>query len=194
MKRGRIGKWLVWGARAATAALVAACGGSAAPAGQAPASQGGGAAPAAQATAAPDLFIHADTVLGSKNLSKDELPARSCVLNSRYAHNEEIVWRIRVLDPRTGKPMDDKALQSVVVQLADGTALNARYGPHPHDNPTDHFWAVSWDVPPTYPTGTLDYKITATAADGRQGTFVPFDVAPSKVTITSAVHPVAAGK
>ena len=69
--------------------------------------------------------------------------------------------------------------------------LKMTYGAHPKTNPVDYFWAVSFTVPATYPTGTLPYTIVATAPDGRSGTFAPLNVAPSLLTITSAVHSLA---
>jgi hypothetical protein len=145
---------------------------------------GSGAAPG------PSLVIQADTVLGPRNLKQDEMAAKSCVSWSRFARNEQIVWRVRVFEPATGKPMDDKLLEAVSVLLPDGTILKARYGGHPgRGEPTDFFWTTSWVVPATYPTGTLRYKITARTFDARLGEFMPFNVAPSLVTIVDAVRP-----
>jgi hypothetical protein len=149
----------------------------------APTSGGGGTSPAANAP----LFIQADTVVGSTNLSSQEA---SCVQLSQFARNEEIVWRAKVFDPATGKPLDDKALTSVEVRLPDQT-LKMTYGAHPKTNPTDSFWAVGFTIPATYPTGALPYTVAATATDGRSGTFAPLEMAPSLLTITSAVHSLA---
>ena len=137
----------------------------------------------------PSLVIQADTVLGPKNLKQDEIAAKTCVAWSRFARNEQIVWRIRVFDPATGRPMDEKPMEAVSVLLADGTILKTRYGPHPARDATDHFWTTSWVIPSNYPTGTLRYKITARTIDGRLGEFMPFNVASSLVTIVDAVRP-----
>jgi len=80
-------------------------------------------------------------------------------------------------------------MEAVSVLLADGTILKTRYGPHPARDATDHFWTTSWVIPSNYPTGTLRYKITARTIDGRLGEFMPFNVAPSLVTIVDAVRP-----
>ena len=61
------------------------------------------------------LFIDADTVQGPANLTEEERPLLSCVQDSRFARNEEIVWRVKVIDPLTGQPMDDTGLESVEV-------------------------------------------------------------------------------
>ncbi len=144
---------------------------------------------AAFAQPAQQLFIQADTVLGSKNLAPSELSAKVCVLQSRFARNEEIVWRIRVMDPQTGKSMDDKVLTSVTVELPGGTNLNAAYGGHPGNGPTDFFWGVAWLIPTNYPTGTLTHRIVAVAKDNRRGEFIAFNVGPALLTILPDVRP-----
>jgi hypothetical protein len=147
-------------------------------------------APSVLAQPAQQLFIQADTVLGSKNLTRDELTTKVCVQQSRFARNEEIVWRIRVMDPKTGKSMDDTALASVTVEIPGGVTLNAGYGGHPGggQQPTDFFWATTWLIPATYPTGTLSYRVVAVGRDNRRGEFIPFNVGPSLLTIMPEVR------
>lgn len=132
------------------------------------------------------LVIQADTVSGPLNVPAEE-GSSVCVQQSRFARNSEIVWRARVIDPVTGEELGDDTLSSVVVNLGDGQTLEMRYGPHPRDNPTDSFWATSFDVPADYPTGTLDYEIVATGPDGETASFRPFDVTSSLLTVTDEV-------
>lgn len=157
-------------------------------------SAGGAATPTAEASqqaseapAAEALFIDADTVLGPTNLTDEELPVKTCVQMSRFAHNEEIVWRVKVIDPTTGEPMDDSALESVQIVMADQT-LDLHYGPHPRDTPVDYFWTVGWEVPEGYPSGTVSYTIEATAADGRTGAWEQFGVEAAMLTVTDDVR------
>lgn len=137
--------------------------------------------------AAVSLTVSADTVMGSTNVPEKQRGTSVCVLSSRFPRNSEIVWRARVTDPASGKELDDSAIKGVQVQLADGKTFDMKYGGHPNDNPVDFFWTTSWDVPKDYPTGTVDYKIVATDTQGRTGTFAPFKVTPSLLTITDQV-------
>lgn len=164
-------------------ALVA-CGGSAQPAEAPPA--------AAQVGAVKSLFISADVVEGSKNVSKDQAAARSCVLSSRFARNSEMVFRARIFDPATGNLMDDKGITQMQAKLATGKTIDMKYGLHPKDT-GEGYWTGSWVVPKDQPTGTLKYTITANAADGRTGEFVPMSVVPALPAITDEVLPDAAG-
>lgn len=138
---------------------------------------------------AQTLYIDSDTVLGPANLTEEEMATKICVQTNRFAQNEEIVWRVKVYDPQTGEAMDDTALETLKVQLPDQT-LDLHYGGHPGSAPVDFFWTVSWDVPEGYPTGTVDYKIVATAKDGRTGEWDQFKVAYAMLTVTDDVRPI----
>ena len=151
-----------------------------------PVNTGAGSQTAAKSTF---LFLDADTVRGSKNIATADKATQSCVQLSRFQKNEEIVFRVRVYDPSTGKAMDDQSLAKVEVKLKDGTTLDpAKYGPHPKDPPNEYFWTTSWVIPEGYATGTLDYTITATDKEGRSGTFKQLPLAP--LTVTETVRPI----
>jgi hypothetical protein len=133
--------------------------------------------------AAQVLGVNADAVIGSAGVKN---PQDICVVSSRFPRGESVVWRIKVYDPATGKPMDDKTLDSVVVSLKDGQTFNAKYGPHPGQpgaTPTDYFWSTAWQIPANYPTGSVPYTVMAKAKDGRTGAFTEFNVAPSLLTV-----------
>jgi hypothetical protein len=136
---------------------------------------------AAQAADAPSLFIQADMVRGVQK----EMTGAPCVLNSQFKHKEEVVWRIRVIDAKTGEPLDAAGLKGVDLVLSSGETLPAHFGGHPPPKPVDTFWTVAWVVPDTYPTGSFSYHITATGKDGGTATFEPFKTKPSLPTIVA---------
>ncbi len=139
---------------------------------------------------AQTLILQADAVIGTVGVKN---PADICVQSSRFPQGGDVVWRIKVYDPATGQPMDDKALNSVVVSLKDGQTFKAQYGPHPgappgqpQPPPTDYFWTAAWVIPNSYPTGSVPYTVAATSKDGRTGTFSEFNVAPSLLLVVAA--------
>jgi hypothetical protein len=77
-------------------------------------------APLAQAQSDKPLFIAADMVRDRGGSGP------TCVLTSRFLRKEGVVWRIRVQDA-TGKELDDKSLNSVVVELSDGQKFEAHF-------------------------------------------------------------------
>lgn len=141
----------------------------------------------ASAQDANSLFVVGDTVEGGKNRPASEAAIRDCVLNNIFPRNSQIVWRMRVIDPKTGQPMDDTMLKSVEVHLGDGTVVPLKYAGHPPQKNLDFFWSGPWLVPKDYPTGTLLYSVLATANDGRTGEFKPFNIPSSLLTITDQV-------
>jgi hypothetical protein len=179
---------------AAVPALVTACGDddNAQPATQPVATQPVASPGATQAPAkSAFLFVDLDNVRGSTNLTAEEKPTQSCVQVNQFQKNEQIVFRIRVFDPSTGTAMDDQALDKVEVKLKDGTVLDAaKYGAHPKDPPNDYFWTTSFTIPATYPSGTLDFTVTATDKEGRKGTFTPLHwPASATLTVLDKVRP-----
>lgn len=133
------------------------------------------------------LIMAADMVSGPLNIPAEERGSAVCVLQSRYPRNSEVVWRVRVTDGITGETLGDDMLESVQVKLADGQTFDMRFGPHPRDNPTEFFWTSAWDIPADYPTGTVNFEVTATATDGRTASFKPFEVAASLLTVEEEV-------
>ncbi len=142
----------------------------------------------AGAGAGAPLVLNADTVLGSTNLPKG---ISFCDQQNQFSRGESVVWRVRVIDPQTGKAMDGTALASVVVKLPDKT-IALKYGDHPKTNPVDHFWAGSFAIPADYPTGQLPYTVVATAKDGRTGTFEQFKVSSAELQVIAAPIPTGA--
>jgi len=116
----------------------------------------------AQAEDVQKLFVEGDIVRGNTPLGAT---GPICVLASQFKRGENVVFRIRVRNPQ-GKPLDEKGIKSIVVELADGRKIPARYGGHPPRTPTDFFWTSAWMIPENYPTGSLGYSITATDMDG----------------------------
>lgn len=139
----------------------------------------GSAAPAASTAATPtgQLFVQVDQVSVAE--------ATSCWVMSVYHPGEGVYFRAKVLDPVTGKAMTKDDLQGVNVALPNGQALKMTYAGHPGKQPTDYFWGVLWKVPADYPTGTVDYSVTATANDGRTGKWLDWNLTSSMLTIAA---------
>jgi hypothetical protein len=133
---------------------------------------------AANAQEARKLFIEGDIVRG---LTRNGATGPVCVLNSQFKRSENVVFRMRVTDV-SGKPLDDKALKSIVVELSDGQKLNARYGSRPPapfleqlglSGPVDGYWAAAWLIPADYPMGTLGFRYIVTDQQGNTQTWEP---------------------
>jgi hypothetical protein len=133
---------------------------------------------AAQGQEARKFFIEGDIVRGQ---APKGATGPVCVLASQFKRNENVVFRMRVSDIY-GKQLDDKAIKSIVVELADGQKIPARYGTRPPTPlleslgltaPVDAFWTAAWLIPDNYPTGTLGFRYVVTDAQGQSQTWEP---------------------
>ena len=136
-------------------------------------------APQAAQAASQAMVIQSDTVRGFQQ----GMTAAPCVLDNQFKHKEEIIFRIRVIDTKTGKGMDKDALKSVMIELPDGKSFPAHYGKHPPMDPVGYFWSFGWTIPADYPTGSFGYKVTATDKKGHVATFEPFKSRPSQLMV-----------
>lgn len=146
-------------------------------------------------TAAPlttPLVVMGDTIRSQAGLNDVEkninAPGIHCTQQSRFPQGGRIVWRMKVLDPVTGKYLDDKGLSSFTITYPDGKSDALKYGGHggTKEAPQDFLWAVGYTIPLDYPTGAFNVKIEAKSVDGRVGTFDQFKVAAAQLTITKA--------
>lgn len=151
--------------------VFAACGGTGS--GSAESTTAAPSAPVA-AVAAPAktfLMVDGDTARGGFNLAAEEKSWLDCVQANRFPQGSGMVFRAKVIDPLTGKALDDKSVKSVTVTLADGSVKDMQYIGRPTKAPTDYFWRFLFKVPADYPTGSFSYHIDAVGMDGRTGQY-----------------------
>jgi hypothetical protein len=141
------------------------------------------------ATAKPQVatfvILQGDTVRSPEGLTDEEKTFLSCVQQSRFPQGSRIVWRFKALDPISGKALDDKAIKSFDLILADGTKQAFKYGGHGGTKPdyADYFWTSGYSIPKDYPTGAFSYQIKATTQEGAVGTWDQFKVTAAQLTI-----------
>lgn len=168
------------GALVITAAFLASCGAATEESTTNTTNNAATSAPTATATAAAvvpqTLILVGDTVRGTANLTDEEKAFLTCTQQSRFPQGASIVWRFKVLDPMTAKPMSDKQLKSFSITLPDGSSKAFNYGEHPKGSNV-WFWTAAYALAKDYPTGAFSYKILATDLEGRTGSFDQFPVA-----------------
>lgn len=138
------------------------------------------------------LVVVGDTIRSQAGLNDVEkninAPGIHCTQQSRFPQGGRIVWRMKALDPISGKYLDDKQIASFSITYPDGKSDKLVYGGHggTKEAPQDHLWAVGWTIPNDYPTGAFNVKIEAKSLEGAVGTFDAFKVAAAQLTITKA--------
>ena len=106
-------------------------------------------------------------------------------MTSQFNRGEIVIFRVRLLDPKTGKSLDDKAIKSMEVQLSNGETAPISYKQHP--NPPrpieDYYWTGGWIVSSSQPTGSFTYKVVVTDLEGKTTTWMPFEIASTQLTV-----------
>jgi hypothetical protein len=122
------------------------------------------------------FFFHVET-LTSANMSKYGVSATTpCVVSGVYKRGMRLVFRFEVLDVASGRRVIDGEGATVKVRLQHGEEVPARFVPRGAVAAvpgTAWMWDVSWDIPPDYPVGSLDYTIVVATRDGRTGVYEP---------------------
>ena len=116
------------------------------------------------------LVVVSDVALGA---GPGVPPNQTCAIRSTFPQGQEIVFRVKVIDPATGAGLDDTQLAGVTITLPDGSMQNFRYGSHPPGpmGPKDLYWTYVFEIPADYPTGAFQYSIVATDLAGN--TYMP---------------------
>lgn len=150
----------------------------------------------AQTQAAPAvpkvLVVLGDTIRGNLGLNEVEklltAPGIHCTQQSRFPQGGRIVWRMKALDPISGKYLDDKQISTFTITYPDGKTDVLKYAGHggTKENPQDFLWAVGYTVPLDYPTGAFNVKIQAKSLDGAVGVFDQFKVSAAQLIIVPA--------
>jgi len=142
-----------------------------------------------QAQQAGKLFFEGDLVKGPQ-------PGQAgpfCVLQSQFYRKQQVAWRVRVLDA-DGKPVDDKGLKTLMVEISNGMKVELKFKPHPPPRTgpaTDYFWSGSWIIPENQPTGSFTYKVIATDNSGKTQAWEPFKIVASQLTVVAGDAPMA---
>ncbi len=109
----------------------------------------------------------------------------SCTPDSVFKRGMKLVWRFEIIDTSTGKRLTDKDNPTIKINVPGADALTPRFtqrgGGHVPDAPW--MWSAGWEIPMTYPLGSIDYTITVTTQDGRSFTWkTPAVVSPDGST------------
>jgi hypothetical protein len=95
-----------------------------------------------------------------------------CVLNNNFKRGSKMVWRVEVIDLATGQRVmpDDAELH---VALPHGEDRNMRFGQRGGGRVegAPFMWVTSWNIPPDYPVGSLDFAVVVNHNDGRSQTW-----------------------
>ncbi len=139
--------------------------------------------PATAAQAGQSLIVDGDMVLTGEGPLAMANPTLACTERNQYPQGDQVLFRVRVVDPVTQQPLDNTQIQSVTLTMPDGSTHALEYGGLNRGQSSDHAWKYVWKIPADYPTGTVNFQISAVDNQGRTGTYFRWDSPPSEPTI-----------
>jgi hypothetical protein len=123
------------------------------------------------------FFFYVETLTANEMPNKYGFaPTVACIQSGVFKRGMKMVVRFEVLDTKTGKRVTDRDGANIKMILPHGEEVIARWtirGSAAALPDSAWMWDTSWDIPPDYPVGSLDYRIVVTTKDGRTGTFTP---------------------
>jgi hypothetical protein len=122
------------------------------------------------------FFFYVETLTSTGPSRYGFTSTQPCIQSGVFKRGMRMVFRFEVLDVSTGKRLTDKDGATLKVVLPHGEEIVARWairGSVAAMPDSAWMWDGSWDIPPDYPIGSFDYRITVATKDGRTATFTP---------------------
>jgi len=122
------------------------------------------------------FFFYVETLTSTGPSNYGLTPTQPCIQSGVFKRGMRMVVRFEILDTKTGKRVTDKDGATIKLVLPHGEEIPARWairGGAAAMPDSAWMWDTSWDIPPDYPIGSFDYRITIAAKDGRTATFTP---------------------
>ena len=122
------------------------------------------------------FFFYVETLTSTGPSKYGFTPTQPCIQRGVFKRGMRMVVRFEILDTKTGKRVTDKDGANIKLLLPHGEEIPGRWtirGSVAAMPDSAWMWDTTWDIPPDYPVGSLDYRIAITAKDGRTATFTP---------------------
>jgi hypothetical protein len=129
------------------------------------------------------LIVVGDMVRSGESVTPEDAPFLACTEQNRYPQGSQVVFRMKVIDPVTQQELDPSTVQSIAVQLPDGSNPEFNYHPLNFGMSSDKAFVAVWSIPDNYPTGSVDLQLTAMDNQGRMGTWAQFNVPESELQV-----------
>ena len=122
------------------------------------------------------FFFYVETLTSTGPSKYGFTPTQPCIQTGVFKRGMRMVVRFEVLDTATGKRVTDKDGAMIKLLLPHGEEVPGRWtirGSVAAMPDSAWMWDTTWDIPPDYPIGSVDYRILVATKDGRTATFTP---------------------
>lgn len=131
-----------------------------------------GPGPAATALTAgvsnPDIALYVDTVNGSSPVAAPKR-AVGCTQTNVYKRGEQLVLRAWGTDLSTGQPLTTDNVDTATYTVAGQAPITLPFGAHGAVGNKVMFWAMFWNIPPTFALGDVTIHVAFTTDTGKTG-------------------------
>lgn len=138
------------------------------------------AAPAADPPTVPfpsansgDVFVAAQTVTADGAIS------------NYFAPGTTVVFRSYAVDGKSRKVLTKKLVKYFYVKIPNQPNLKFKYTPKGKGASGRYAWTATWNVPSSYPTGIVAFKVVVKTKSKHLGSFVQIPVPTSQLTISA---------
>jgi hypothetical protein len=122
------------------------------------------------------FFFYVETLTANGPNKYGFAPTQPCIQSGVFKRGMKMVVRFEILDTKSGKRVTDKDGATIRLVVPHGEEVPGRWairGAGAALPDSAWMWDTSWDIPPDYPLGSFDYRITIATKDGRKFTFTP---------------------
>ena len=108
------------------------------------------------------FFFYVETLTANGPNKYGFAPTQPCIQSGVFKRGQKMVVRFEILDTKSGKRVTDKDGAMIKLLLPSGEEVAGRWavrGAGAALPDSAWMWDTSWDIPPDFPLGSLDYRI-----------------------------------
>jgi hypothetical protein len=141
-------------------------------------------APAAPAADPPPTVPFPSAHSGAVFVAAQTVTADGAMSNY-FAPGTTVVFRSYAVDGKTRKVVTKKLAKYFYVKIPNQPNLKFKYTPKKNGASGRYTWTARWNVPSSYPTGIVAFKVVVQTKSKHLGSFVQIPVATSQLTIST---------
>ena len=122
-----------------------------------------------------DYTFNLQTLMGHGSKVK---PAVYCADSSVFKRGNQIIFRMYIVDAKSGKVLNGKDFSKVVVRIAGMPDLKTGFKPQGGNANAESpwLWSAAWLVPSDYPLGAFKFNVVAQLkTDGKPGKYITYN-------------------
>lgn len=107
-------------------------------------------------------------------------------MSNYFAPGTTVVFRSYAVDGKTRKIITKKLAKYFYVKIPNQPNIKFKYTPKANGASGRYAWTARWNVPSSYPTGIVAFKVVVQTKSKHLGSFIQMPVATSQLTISTS--------